>query len=1092
MTSMMPPAANADPRQAETGHAETGHAEMGHAEPGHAEPGHAEMGHAEMGHASGVRIYYLHPLLAGPPGGWPRQFARIAALGFTHVLVAPPFQPDASGGVFATVDHSTLHPALGGGDAAAALAAVARAARECGLRLLLDLLIGRPATDASASMTTPPDPRWPPDAGGRAPNWAPDWVSLLATWRDAGIAGYRCDAPQRTPPDLWRRLIAADRRAGGDSLFLAWSLGCSEAEAASLAGCGFDLAASASWAWNVRDGWLADDTRRAALVGTPLAMPELPFGARVTGPAAGRALTLAASFSPAWLMPMGFEFGAIAPLDPVRDGPAQWASLLESPPENRGAAVEEANALHASLAAAPTARVVSAAGQPVAMLLRDGDGGAVILANADNAAPAQIAGSRILSRADGLHLVGDMTPDATLALAPAAARVLPLHPLPPIAPAAGAISATAAEPGADAGRIAIEAITPLVEDGGLPVKRRVGEMVTVDADIVTDGHSMLAAAVQWRPAGGASCEEVRMTPLGNDRYRAAFPLGRLGSFQFTVIAWEDRYAAFRDELTKKHEAGLDVTLELEEGRLLLAEIAAEADQPGLADIAERLVQADSETRRALLLSADVERAVRATDPRPFLARSPEIRVDAERRAASFASWYELFPRSQSGDATRHGTFDDVIARLPAIAAMGFDVLYFPPIHPIGRTHRKGRNNALQAGPDDPGSPYAIGSAEGGHDALHPELGTISDFRRLVRAAAGHGLEIALDFAIQCSPDHPWLREHPEWFDWRPDGTIRYAENPPKKYEDIVNVDFYAEGARPGLWLALRDVVRFWALEGVRIFRVDNPHTKPFPFWQWLIDDIRGEFPDTMFLAEAFTRPKVMYRLAKVGFSQSYSYFTWRNTAAEFRAYLTELNTPPQSEFFRPNFFVNTPDINPVFLHESGRPGFLLRAALATTLSGLWGLYSGFELCEARALPGREEYLDSEKYQIRAWDWDRPGNIVAEITRLNMIRRANPALQSHLGVIFLDCDNDHILCFMKQSPDGDNMVITAICMDPHHAQSGVLRLVPAIWRFAGGPVLRLESLMSGESLDWHGDDQTIRLDPAALPFAIWRVRAPLES
>jgi len=1040
-------------------------------------------GQAASGGMGGARIYYLHPLLAGPPGGWGPQFARIAALGFTHVLLAPPFQPDASGLVFATADFATLHPALGGGDATAALAAAVIAAEQAGLRLLLDLVVRPRAADVAG--TAPPDPRWSPQAGG-----PPDWDALLATWRDAGIAGYRCDAPQRAPAEFWRRLIAADRRAGATSLFLAWSLGCGEAEAEALSGCGFDLAASASWAWNFRDGWLAEDTRRAGLVGTPLAMPELPFGARLAGPAAARALTLAATFSPAWLMPMGFEFGAGAPLDPVRDGASDWAALTASPPEDRTAWVEEANALHASLAAAPTARIVSAVGQPMAMLLRDGDGGAVILANADDAAPALVPGSRILLRADGRHAVGDVTPDATLTLAPAATRVLKLRPLPPMVPANDAGSAPRV--GADAGRIAIEAITPLVENGRLPVKRRVGEMVTVAADIVTDGHSMLSAAVQWRAVGAAAWQEVRMTPLGNDRYQAAFPLGHLGSFEFSVIAWEDRFAAFRDELTKKHQAGLDVTLELEEGRLLVAEIAAEADQPALADLALRLAEADAEKRRIALLSADVERAMRAADPRPFLQRSPDIRVDAERRCASFASWYELFPRSQSGDANRHGTFDDVIARLPAIAAMGFDVLYFPPIHPIGRTHRKGRNNALQAGPDDPGSPYAIGADEGGHDAVHPELGTIEDFRRLVNAAAARGLEIALDFAIQCSPDHPWLREHPEWFDWRPDGSIRYAENPPKKYEDIVNVDFYAAGARPSLWLALRDIVRFWACEGVRIFRVDNPHTKPFPFWEWLIADIRGEFPDTMFLAEAFTRPKVMYRLAKVGFSQSYSYFTWRNSAAEFREYLTELNTPPQSDFFRPNFFVNTPDINPIFLHDSGRPGFLLRAALATTLSGLWGVYSGFELCEARALPGREEYLDSEKYQIRAWDWAQPGNIVAEITRLNMIRRANPALQSHLGVVFLDCDNDQILCFMKQSADGDNMVITAICMDPHNVQSGTLRLVPAIWRFADRPSLRLESLMSGERLEWFGDDQPIRLDPAALPFAIWRVRAPLED
>ena len=432
----------------------------------------------------------------------------------------------------------------------------------------------------------------------------------------------------------------------------------------------------------------------------------------------------------------------------------------------------------------------------------------------------------------------------------------------------------------------------------------------------------------------------------------------------------------------------------------------------------------------------------------------------------------------------------------AIRDMGFDVLYFPPIHPIGRTHRKGRNNSLTAGPDDPGSPYAIGSAEGGHDAIHPELGSIEDFRALRRAAAAHGLEIALDFAIQCSPDHPWLREHPEWFAWRPDGTIRYAENPPKKYEDIVNVDFYAPGANPSLWIALRDVVLFWAREGVRIFRVDNPHTKPFPFWEWLIADIRGTFPDVIFLAEAFTRPKVMYRLAKIGFSQSYTYFTWRHTAAEFRDYLTELADAAPRDFFRPNFFVNTPDINPPFLQRSGRAGFLIRAALATTLAGVWGLYSGFELCEAEPIPGREEYLNSEKYEIRVRDWTRPGNIIAEITRLNAIRRANPALQTHLGVTFLQCGNDDVLCFVKAAPAadiqaGDNMVIVAIGMDPNTPQTARLPITSAMRDFAGPGPLRVEDLMTGRTEDWHGDTYEATLDPASRIFAVWRVQPAFE-
>ena len=476
-----------------------------------------------------------------------------------------------------------------------------------------------------------------------------------------------------------------------------------------------------------------------------------------------------------------------------------------------------------------------------------------------------------------------------------------------------------------------------------------------------------------------------MTATGSDRWVGHFPLSRVGLHLFTVLAWKDRFGSFTEELEKKHAAGFPIDLELEEGRLLIEESAALADRCASSDLsalADQLKRAGTQERRRLLLAPTTAELVEAARIRPHAHRHPtDFPIEAERRAAGFASWYELFPRSQSGDVSRHGTFDDVIRRLPAISAMGFDVVYFPPIHPIGRVNRKGRDNSPRAEPGDPGSPYAIGSVEGGHDAIHPSLGMLDGFRRLRDAAARYRLEVALDFAVQCAPDHPWLQEHPDWFAWRPDGSVRYAENPPKKYEDIVNVDFYAGSAFPSLWLALREIVLFWAGEGVRLFRVDNPHTKPLPFWEWMIAEVRAQYPDAIFLAEAFTRPKLMYRLAKIGFSQSYTYFTWRNTKAELTEYLTELTTNAR-EFFRPHFFVNTPDINPVFLQTSGRPGFLIRAALAATLSGLFGIYNGFELCEARALPGREEYAASEKYEIRAWDWDAPGNIVAEISKLN--------------------------------------------------------------------------------------------------------------
>jgi starch synthase (maltosyl-transferring) len=556
-----------------------------------------------------------------------------------------------------------------------------------------------------------------------------------------------------------------------------------------------------------------------------------------------------------------------------------------------------------------------------------------------------------------------------------------------------------------------------------------------------------------------------------------------------VSTWRDEFETFRDEIAKKHAAGVDITVELEEGVALVKRFAAAASgdiAAQLHGIAASLAKEDGTARRETLLSAPVARLMALADPRPFAVETAPMPVDAERLEARFASWYEVFPRSLSDDATRHGTFDDVIRHLPRIAGMGFDVLYFPPIHPIGRKNRKGRNNTLTPAPEDPGSPYAIGSDQGGHDALHPQLGNFDSFRRLREAAAEHGMELAIDFAIQCAPDHPWLREHPGWFDWRPDGTIKYAENPPKKYEDIVNVDFYAEDAIPGLWLELCRVVMFWAGQGVRLFRVDNPHTKPFPFWEWMIREVRQRYPDAIFLAEAFTRPKIMYRLAKIGFSQSYTYFTWRNSKKELAEYSTELAEEAPRDFFRPHFFVNTPDINPVFLQNSGRPGFLIRAALAATLSGLWGVYNGFELCEATPVqPGKEEYKDSEKYQLRAWDWDRPGNIVAEITQLNRLRRENPALQSHLNVRFHNAFNDTVLYYEKATPDRSNVVLVAVSLDPFQAQEADFEIPLWEWGLRDDAALPATDLLTGERFTWYGKTQHLRLTPEK-PYLIWRV------
>jgi starch synthase (maltosyl-transferring) len=599
-----------------------------------------------------------------------------------------------------------------------------------------------------------------------------------------------------------------------------------------------------------------------------------------------------------------------------------------------------------------------------------------------------------------------------------------------------------------ASRIVIDRISPQVDGGGFAPRRTVDQPVTVEADIFMDGHDVLGAELQWRATDQTEWQAAPMRPLGNDRWSGRFTPNRIGRWELVIEAWLDELATVRHALKLKRDAGVDVAVE--------------------------------EAEETELNAKPLQRT--------FASRSPILPVDVERREAAFASWYEMFPRSATRDASHHGTFADVIGELPRIRDMGFDVLYFPPIHPIGTSHRKGRNNSLTATADDVGSPYAIGSPEGGHDALHPALGTFEDFRALIAAARAHGLEIALDFAIQCSPDHPWLRQNPNWFRRRPDGTIKYAENPPKKYEDIVNVDFHGKGAS-ALWRALRDVVLFWAGEGVRLFRVDNPHTKPLPFWHWMIAEVRGRYPDAVFLSEAFTRPKMMYRLAKVGFSQSYTYFTWRNTKRELTEYMTELTTTEVVDYFRPHFFVNTPDINPIFLQTSGRAGFLIRAALATTLSGLWGMYSGFELCEGAPLPGREEYLDSEKYEIRVRDFAAPGNIVSEITRLNRIRRAHPALQSHLGLTFYNADNEQVLVYGKALPSHEDMIFAVVSLDPHTAQEVGFEVPLWEWRLPDSGSLEAEDLMTGRRFTLTGKHQHLRLDPASLPFALWRIWSP---
>ena len=643
-----------------------------------------------------------------------------------------------------------------------------------------------------------------------------------------------------------------------------------------------------------------------------------------------------------------------------------------------------------------------------------------------------------------------------------------------------------------AGRVVIEAVTPELDGGRHPVKVVVDEEVIVEADIFTDGHEKIGCDVLWRPVDQDDWNRVPMTFVANDRWRARFTPKRNIRHVYTIEAWRDPFASLLDGIAKKRAAGQHLAVEAAEAVSLIAEADARGlekrQHKALLSHLEKL-DVGSDDQLDLISSMQTKKLMARFGPRHQTSRYPlDLDLVVDRKAALYSSWYELFPRSITDSADRHGTFRDVIEHLPYVADLGFDVLYFPPISPIGKKNRKGRNNTLTPSESDVGSVYGIGSLDGGHDAIHPELGTIEDFRALVAAAKDLGLEIALDFAIQCSQDHPWIKEHPEWFVWRPDGTIQYAENPPKKYEDIVNVHFYG-ASLPGLWKALRDAMLFWVREGVRILRIDNPHTKPIPFWRWVIAEINAQYPDCIFLAEAFTRPAMMRELAKVGFQQSYTYFTWRNEKWEIEQYVAEL-AGKMGEYYRPNFFVNTPDINPLYLQTSGRAGHIVRATLAATLSSNWGVYSGFELCEARALPGREEYLDSEKYEIRVWDYDRPGNIKDYIRTLNAIRRDNPALHDFRNVLRLNAYNDNIIAYAKLSPDKTNCILVMVNLDPFNRQDCSYEVPLWEWGLNDGQSVDVEDLLSGHRFTLYGKTHQIALDPYDRSAVIWRLSPPV--
>ncbi len=649
-------------------------------------------------------------------------------------------------------------------------------------------------------------------------------------------------------------------------------------------------------------------------------------------------------------------------------------------------------------------------------------------------------------------------------------------------------------------RVVIENVYPEIQGGRFPIKRTVGERVVVNADIFTDGHDAISAVLLFRRVNESSWVEAPLKEEVNDRWHGSFTVLELGQYEYTLQAWVDHFESWRRDSIKKLEAGQDISVDILTGAKLVEGAAGRAS----GEAAQRLVAfATSMRMQGGHILSDAVTSVRDDSLARLMAQHPDrstvvtyektLIVEVDREKAGFSAWYEMFPRSCAPEPGGHGTFQDCINRLPYVAEMGFDVLYLPPIHPIGRKNRKGKNNNPVSSPEDIGSPWAIGSAQGGHKAIHPRLGTLEDFRRLVREAREMGLEVALDIAYQCTPDHPYVAEHPEWFRWRPDGTVQYAENPPKKYEDIYPLNFETSSWH-GLWEELKDVMVFWIDQGVRIFRVDNPHTKPFEFWEWAIREIKKQHPDVIFLAEAFTRPKVMYRLAKLGFTQSYTYFAWRNTKWELEQYFTELTQSEVREFFRPNLWPNTPDILTEYLQSGGRPAFMIRLILAATLGASYGIYGpAFELCENRALrPGSEEYLYSEKYEIKNWKVNREDSLKELIARVNHIRRANPALASNSRLRFHPVNNNQLIAYSKTTEDMANIILVVVNLDPHYTQSGWLDLPLDYFGLDPHQAFQAHDLITDDRYLWQGTRNYVELNPHLMPAHILRIRRRVRS
>jgi starch synthase (maltosyl-transferring) len=647
-------------------------------------------------------------------------------------------------------------------------------------------------------------------------------------------------------------------------------------------------------------------------------------------------------------------------------------------------------------------------------------------------------------------------------------------------------------------RVVIEGVSPEINGGVFPIKRTVGEKVVVEADVFSDGHDLLSCVLLFRREETHDWDVAAMEPLVNDRWRGSFQVGEMGRYRYTLKAWVDHFKTWRRDLKRKIDAGLDISVDLLVGQELMDQAVSRAKDEEAEALKQHLATlaaaTEKEERVELSLDDALAELMELYPEKEYVTSyDKELPVVVEREKARFSTWYEMFPRSCSGKQGEHGTFEDCERILPYVASMGFDVLYFPPIHPIGLSHRKGKNNSPTCEPGEPGSPWAIGAETGGHKAIHPELGDLDAFRRLMQKAGEFGIELALDLAFQCSPDHPYVKDHPEWFRRRPDGTLQYAENPPKQYEDIYPLNFETDQWQE-LFMELKSVVLFWIEQGIRIFRVDNPHTKPFLFWEWLIGEIKRDYPKVIFLSEAFTRPKVMYRLAKLGFSQSYTYFAWRNTKREITRYFQEVTGTEVKEFFRPNLWPNTPDILTEYLQTGGQPAFMGRLVLAATLGASYGIYGpAFELCvgEPREF-GTEEYLNSEKYEIRAWNLDGSSNLRDFITRVNLIRKENPALQSNETLRFHESDSEQMLCYSKHTEDFTNVIFVVINLDPHHTHGGWVHFPVEDMGIEPRQGFQVHDLLSDARFLWHGSRNYLEVDPRVSPAFVFRVRRRLRT